>query len=107
MTAELVLHLPRLEVTTGSSLLAAVRNAANVVQKSVPTKWGDCVRVLPRGPQGEFEVPACEAVFGGPAKFESRNRRSPSDCRSGSQHDLPLLLPRRYRAVKVAPASGR
>jgi hypothetical protein len=26
-----------------------------------------------RGPQGEFEVPFTEAVFGGPAKSESRN----------------------------------
>ena len=29
--------------------------------------------VLMRGPQGEFELPFTEAVFGGPAKKESRN----------------------------------
>jgi hypothetical protein len=29
--------------------------------------------VLMRGPQGDFELPFAEAIFGGPAKSESRN----------------------------------
>jgi hypothetical protein len=44
-----------------------------VVQKHVVVKPGECVKVLMRGPQGEFEIPFDEAVFGGPAKTESRN----------------------------------
>ena len=44
-----------------------------VVQKNVPVKPGERVTVLMRGPQGEFELPFTEAVFGGPAKTESRN----------------------------------
>jgi hypothetical protein len=44
-----------------------------VVQKNLPVKPGERVTVLMRGPQGEFELPFTEAVFGGPAKIESRN----------------------------------
>jgi hypothetical protein len=44
-----------------------------VVQKNMPVKPGEKVTVLMRGPQGEFELPFTEAVFGGPAKTESRN----------------------------------
>src|SRR6202012_2430876 len=43
-----------------------------VVQKNNPIKPGGRVTVLMRGPQGEFELPFTEAVFGGPAKRESR-----------------------------------
>jgi hypothetical protein len=43
-----------------------------VVQKNKPIKPGERVTVLMRGPQGEFELPFTEAVFGGPAKSESR-----------------------------------
>ena len=44
-----------------------------VVQKNQPVKPGGRVTVLMRGPQGEFEIPFTEAIFGGPAKTESRN----------------------------------
>ena len=44
-----------------------------VVQKNRPVKPGERVTVLMRGPQGEYELPFTEAVFGGPAKSESRN----------------------------------
>jgi hypothetical protein len=43
-----------------------------VVQSDVVVKPGERMTVLMRGPQGEFELPF-EAVFGGPAKSESRN----------------------------------
>ena len=44
-----------------------------VVQKNKIVKPGERVTVLMRGPQGEFLLPFDEAVFGGPAKVESRN----------------------------------
>jgi hypothetical protein len=43
-----------------------------VVQKNKPVKPGEAVTVLLRGPQGEFEIPFTEAIFGGPAKHENR-----------------------------------
>jgi hypothetical protein len=43
-----------------------------VVQNGVEIKPGGKATVLMRGPQGEFELPFTEAVFGGPAKTESR-----------------------------------
>jgi len=44
-----------------------------VVQNSVVIKPGEKATVLLRGPGGEFELPFTEAVFGGPAKSESRS----------------------------------
>jgi len=44
-----------------------------VVQNDVIIKPGGRMTVLMRGPQGEFELPFTEAVFGGPARQESRN----------------------------------
>ena len=44
-----------------------------VVQKNKIIKPGERVTVLMRGPQGEFELPFTEAVFGGPAKTENRS----------------------------------
>ena len=44
-----------------------------VVQNDVEVKPGGKATVLMRGPQGEFELAFTEAVFGGPAKRESRN----------------------------------
>jgi hypothetical protein len=44
-----------------------------VVQKGKIVKPGEKLTVLMRGPQGEFELPFTEAVFGGPAKSENRN----------------------------------
>jgi hypothetical protein len=44
-----------------------------IVQDGVTVKPGERAKVLMRGPQGEFELPFTEAVFGGPAKIESRN----------------------------------
>jgi hypothetical protein len=43
-----------------------------VVQNKVVVKPGGKAYVLMKGPGGEFEVPYTEAVFGGPAKRESR-----------------------------------
>jgi hypothetical protein len=43
-----------------------------VVQNDVVIKPGEKAKVLMRGPQGEFELEFTEAVFGGPAKRESR-----------------------------------
>ena len=43
------------------------------VQKNKVVKPGERATVLMRGPQGEYELPFDEAVFGGPAKSESRN----------------------------------
>jgi len=44
-----------------------------VVQNDLIVKPGGRVTVLLRGPGGEFELPFEEAIFGGPAKLESRN----------------------------------
>jgi len=44
-----------------------------VVQKGNVIKPGERITVLMRGPQGEYELPFTEAIFGGPAKSESRN----------------------------------
>jgi len=44
-----------------------------VVQKDKVIKPGEPISVLMRGPQGEFELSFSEAIFGGPAKLESRN----------------------------------
>ncbi len=101
------------------------------MQKSRPVKPGERATVLMRGPGGEFEVPFEEAVFGGPARSESRNywikregaepvivpdieRFGEKDKTTGEQNweDLPagsalegLLLPRPpgkdYRLLKV------
>ena len=43
------------------------------MQKSRPVKPGERATVLLRGPGGEFEVPFEEAVFGRPARSESRH----------------------------------
>ncbi len=43
-----------------------------VVQNDVIVKPGGKVTVLMKGPGGEFELPFNEAIFGGPAKRESR-----------------------------------
>lgn len=44
-----------------------------VVQTDRVIKPGERITVLMRGPQGEYELPFTEAIFGGPAKRESRN----------------------------------
>jgi hypothetical protein len=44
-----------------------------VIQNDVVIKPGERAKVLLKGPGGEFELPFTEAVFGGPAKRESRN----------------------------------
>ena len=43
------------------------------VQLNREVRPGQKATVLMRGPGGEFEVPYEEAVFGGPARTESRN----------------------------------
>ncbi len=43
-----------------------------IVQKGRAIKPGEPVTVLMRTPGGEFEVPFDEAIFGGPARSESR-----------------------------------
>jgi hypothetical protein len=42
------------------------------VQNSLEVKPGGRTTVLMRGPQGDFELEFTEAIFGGPAKRESR-----------------------------------
>ena len=44
-----------------------------VVQNDLILKPGGKITVLMKGPGGEFELPFNEAIFGGPAKKESRN----------------------------------
>ena len=44
-----------------------------VVQNDVEIKPGGRATVLMKGPGGEFELPFTDAIFGGPAKRESRN----------------------------------
>ena len=44
-----------------------------VRQKDKDIKPGERCTVLLKGPGGEFELPFDQAVFGGPAKSESRN----------------------------------
>lgn len=44
-----------------------------VVQNEVVIKPGERAAVLLKGPGGEFELPFTDAIFGGPAKRESRN----------------------------------
>src|SRR5688572_22956425 len=44
-----------------------------VVQNDLIIKPGGKMTVLMKGPGGEFELPFNEAIFGGPAKKESRN----------------------------------
>jgi len=44
-----------------------------VVQNSLIIKPGGRIAVLMRGPGGDFEVEFDQAIFGGPARFESRN----------------------------------
>jgi hypothetical protein len=43
------------------------------VQKGREVRPGQRTTVLLRGPGGEFEIPFDEAIFGGPARNESRN----------------------------------
>ena len=43
-----------------------------VIQKGLEVKPGGKIMVLLRGPGGEFELPFDEAIFGGPARRESR-----------------------------------
>jgi hypothetical protein len=44
-----------------------------VVQNGVVVKPGEPTTVLLKGPGGQFVLPFAEAIFGGPAKRESRN----------------------------------
>jgi len=44
-----------------------------VVQNDVVIKPGGKAKVLMRGPQGEFELEFTEAIFGGPARAESKS----------------------------------
>lgn len=101
------------------------------VQKGREVRPGQKATVLLRGPGGEFELPYDEAVFGGPARSESRSywirregavevlvpdieRFGEKDKRSGRQNwaEVPagsrlegLLLPpppgKEYRLLKV------
>lgn len=44
-----------------------------IVQKGREVRPGQPVMVFLRGPGGEYELPFEEAIFGGPARSESRN----------------------------------
>ena len=102
-----------------------------VTQDGVEVRPGGKLMVKMRGPGGEYELPFTEAVFGGPARQESRgywikregaedvlipgvSRYGEKDKRTGAQNyeDIPagsalegLLLPqppgKTYRLLKV------
>ena len=102
-----------------------------VTQDGVEVRPGGKLMVKMRGPGGEYELPFTEAVFGGPARKESRgywikregavdvliprvSRYGEKDKRTGAQNyeDIPadsalegLLLPqtpgKTYRLLKV------
>ncbi len=71
-----------------------------VVQKNKIVKPGERLTVLLRGPGGEFELPFEEAIFGGPARSESRNYWIK---REGAE---PVLVPDVNRFGEKSKATG-
>jgi hypothetical protein len=64
-----------------------------VVQNGVEIKPGGRATVLMRGPQGEYELPFTEAIFGGPAKRESRGYwKSREGAEDVIVPDVPMLV---------------
>ncbi|MEO6742039.1 MAG: hypothetical protein ABIP20_17485 [Chthoniobacteraceae bacterium] len=64
-------------------------------------KPGQTVMVLMRGPGGDFEMPYAEAVFGGPARSESRNYWIK---REGAE---PVIVPHVERFGEKDKATGQ
>jgi hypothetical protein len=71
-----------------------------VVQDGVVIKPGGRATVLMRGPQGDFELPYTEAIFGGPARQESRSYWIQ---REGAED---VLVPRVSRFGEKHPTTG-
>jgi hypothetical protein len=71
-----------------------------VVQDGVVIKPGGRATVLMRGPQGDFELPYTEAIFGGPARQESRSYWIQ---REGAED---VLVPRVSRFGEKNPTTG-
>ena len=71
------------------------------VQKGHEVRPGQRATVLMRGPGGEFELPFDEAIFGGPARRESRNYWIK---REGAE---PVLIPEIERFGEKDQTSGR
>ncbi len=71
-----------------------------VVQNDLIVKPGEQITVLMRGPGGEFELPFTEAIFGGPAKSESRNYWI---CREGAE---PVIVPQVTRFGEKNKTTG-
>jgi hypothetical protein len=62
-----------LHPATASAFVYSQTMCNRVVQKGRVIKPGERMTVLLKGPGAEFELPLDDAVFGGPAKSESRN----------------------------------
>ncbi len=71
------------------------------VQKGREVRPGQRAVVLMRGPGGEYEVPFDEAIFGGPARSESRNYWIK---REGAEH---VLVPEIVSFGEKDKATGR
>jgi hypothetical protein len=71
------------------------------VQKGREVRPGQQATVLMRGPGGEFEVPFDEAIFGGPARSESRSYWIK---REGAE---PVVLPDIERFGEKDKANGQ
>lgn len=72
MQSSFAVHVAILEGLLAIRFIAGVM-CNRVVQNKVVVKPGGKAYVLMKGPGGEFEVPYTEAIFGGPAKRESRS----------------------------------
>ena len=70
------------------------------VQNGREVRPGQRAKVLMRGPGGEFEIPFDDAIFGGPARSESRNYWIK---REGAQ---PVLIPDIERFGEKNKATG-
>jgi hypothetical protein len=72
-----------------------------VVQDGREVKPGQKIMVKLRGPGGEFELPFEEAIFGGPARTESRNYWIK---REGAE---PVIVPNVERFGEKDKATGK
>src|SRR5437762_14060394 len=70
------------------------------VQTGREVRPGQRAKVLMRGPGGEFEIPFDDAIFGGPARSESRNYWVK---REGAE---PVLIPDIERFGEKNKATG-
>jgi hypothetical protein len=65
--------LPFVFCSVGLCWRYSITMCNRVVQNEVVIKPGERATVLLKGPGGEFDLPFTDAIFGGPAKRESRN----------------------------------